>query len=146
MKGHENLIPLNKRTKEEQRRIATEGGKASGKKRRDKRTFRETLQTLLEMPYLDENRNPIINDITGKPMSIREGLAVTAVQCSMSGDVKHLQTILDVLGERVLKIDSTVNGAMSANISIAHIVSGHQPASSEAEVRERDGLEFEDEE
>lgn len=138
MKGHENLIPLNKRTKEEQRQIASEGGKASVKKRRDKRTFRETLQTLLEMPCIDSDGNPVVNEINGRPMSIREAIAVQAVKLSMNGDVKHFQTILDILGERTLKIDNNISGGLSAGITIQHVMSGHEPASSEAEVRKRE--------
>ena len=45
--GEENLIPLNRRTKEEQREIATQGGKASGAARRLRRTLREALKNAL---------------------------------------------------------------------------------------------------
>lgn len=48
-KGHENLIPLNKRTKEEQRKIQSMGGKASGVKRNVKKSFREAAKWGLEM-------------------------------------------------------------------------------------------------
>lgn len=46
--GHENLIPQNMRTKEEQRDIATMGGKASGEARRRKKTLREMFETFGE--------------------------------------------------------------------------------------------------
>lgn len=42
--GHENLIPQNMRTKEEQSVIATMGGKASGETRRRKKTLREMFE------------------------------------------------------------------------------------------------------
>lgn len=42
--GHENLIPLNRRTKEEQREIVTKGGIASGKVRSMKRIALELLE------------------------------------------------------------------------------------------------------
>lgn len=48
-KGHENLIPLNKRTKAEQRAIAAKGGKASGEKRRQIKSFREAAEWALGM-------------------------------------------------------------------------------------------------
>nr|DAF57687.1 MAG TPA: hypothetical protein [Siphoviridae sp. ctedO8] len=38
-----NLIPLNQRTKKEQREIAKKGGKASGKARAEKRDFRAAV-------------------------------------------------------------------------------------------------------
>lgn len=46
--GHENLIPQNMRTKEQQRDIATMGGKASGEVRKKKKTLREMFETFGE--------------------------------------------------------------------------------------------------
>lgn len=48
VKGQENLIPLNQRTKEEQREIVTKGGKASGKVRQEKATFKNAIKWLIE--------------------------------------------------------------------------------------------------
>lgn len=45
--GKDNLIPLNKRTKEEQKRITTAGGKASGVVRKEKATMRKAIEWLL---------------------------------------------------------------------------------------------------
>ena len=39
--GHENLIPMNQRTKEQQREIATKGGIASGEARRENKQIKE---------------------------------------------------------------------------------------------------------
>lgn len=39
----EDLIPMNKRTKEEQKEIARKGGKASGKSRRKKKAMKEIV-------------------------------------------------------------------------------------------------------
>ena len=44
----QNLIPLNERTKEEQKKIATMGGIASGKSRAARKTLKEELLLLLE--------------------------------------------------------------------------------------------------
>jgi hypothetical protein len=46
-KGHENLIPVNKRTKEEQREIVSKGGIRSSEVRREKRIITDTLEMLL---------------------------------------------------------------------------------------------------
>ena len=43
MSNNKNLIPINKRTTEEQRKIAQKGGIASGKVRREKRKFKKIL-------------------------------------------------------------------------------------------------------
>lgn len=49
-----NLVPLNERTKEEQREIAKKGGIQSGKVRRRKRTMKEAAQLILKLPVSDE--------------------------------------------------------------------------------------------
>ena len=41
MAKEDNLIPFNKRTEEEQRQIAIMGGKASGKTRQLKKSFKQ---------------------------------------------------------------------------------------------------------
>ena len=45
--GHENLIPLNRRSKEEQRVVQAAGGRKSGEVRRRKKQLRETLTKML---------------------------------------------------------------------------------------------------
>ena len=47
MINKQNLIPLNRRTKDEQRAIATQGGIASGKSRQEKKRLRELAEKLL---------------------------------------------------------------------------------------------------
>lgn len=49
-KGHENLIPHDKRTKEEARENGRKGGIASGKARRRKKEFQDRLRAAMEMP------------------------------------------------------------------------------------------------
>ena len=51
--NEQNLKPLNKRTKTEQREIAKKGGKASGKSRRKKKYIKEQLETLLLLDLTD---------------------------------------------------------------------------------------------
>ena len=111
----DNLIPLNKRTKSEQREITRKGGKASGRKRRDKRFFRDTISSLLELPMTSKSGDPIISPITGKPMSIRETIVTTAIQGAINGNVKHLHIILDILGERATIIKSELSGQVKTD-------------------------------
>ncbi len=49
-KGEENLIPMNQLTEDEQRKLASAGGKASVKARREKKLFRELIEQLLINP------------------------------------------------------------------------------------------------
>ena len=52
-KGHENLIPTNKRSKEEARELGTKGGIKSGEVRKDKKIITETLALLLNSKVVD---------------------------------------------------------------------------------------------
>ena len=59
-KGHENLIPLNKRSKEAQRKIQSMGGQASKEAARRKKSLKELTQMLLENPvFSDEAKKNI---------------------------------------------------------------------------------------
>ena len=61
--GHENLIPLNKRTKGEQRKIQSQGGRASGESRRRKADFRKTLNMLLTAEIDHPDWTPFLDSI-----------------------------------------------------------------------------------
>lgn len=69
MANEENLIPFNERTESEKRAIATAGGKASGKARRNKKLLRDCID------YLFEREDKTVLDTEGNPMSGAEQLA-----------------------------------------------------------------------
>ena len=48
-KGHENLIPLNQRSEEDVKRIASQGGKASAKVKRERATLKKATEWLMTM-------------------------------------------------------------------------------------------------
>ena len=52
MANEKNLKPLNTRTKEEQREISKKGGIASGKSRREKKSMKVQLETIMSLPLL----------------------------------------------------------------------------------------------
>ena len=85
-KGQENLIPLNKRTKEEQREIARQGGIASGKVRQEKAIMKATLEMLLE----ERNKS-------GK--TYKELATLGLIKGAIKGNAQNYRTILEVLGE-----------------------------------------------
>lgn len=107
-----NLIPNSERTPSERRELARKAGIASGKKRRDKRNFRETYLELLSLPMADKSGKQTVSPITGKPMSIRETMITSTLQLALKGDIKAFQTILDVLGERNIALKSEVTAAV----------------------------------
>lgn len=141
--NEKNLIPFYKRTEAEQREIRSKGGKESARRRRDKRTFREIWLGNLSLPNLKKDGTPVLSPLTGKPMSVSETIAMRTLLDAMKGDKKALQIILGVLGEQVLRMDGEINCGLTAGITITHVVQGHTPAATEAEVIEREGIDYE---
>lgn len=86
--GIKNLIPQNQRTKEEQRRIATMGGIASGEARRAKKTMREVLEVLLETVDKGSDKTNI------------EVMMASAVRKAMNGDLKAMEFVRDTSGQK----------------------------------------------
>jgi len=84
--NQENLIPLNERTKEEQREIATMGGIASGKARQEKATMKKTLEMLLNE-----------KDSNGK--TYRETTTLGLIEGAVKGNAVNYKTIVELLGE-----------------------------------------------
>lgn len=85
-KGQENLIPFNERTEEEQREIARQGGIASGEVRREKATFKKTLEMMLD----EKNK---------KGMTYRELITLGQIKSAIDGKADNFKTILALLGE-----------------------------------------------
>lgn len=93
--GNDNLIPMNERTKDEQREIATAGGKASGESRRRKRTLREIAEMLAERKV-----NMPMPDGSTEEMTYDAALIQSMYQRAVAkGDTKAATFIAKVLGE-----------------------------------------------
>ena len=82
-KGYENLIPFDQRSEEEQRAMRVKGGKASGRKRREKREFKE----LIEMAF----STMVTNKQTGEQASRKEVSAIRLVEKCTNGDLKAIK-------------------------------------------------------
>lgn len=99
MPNEKNLIPMNERTKSEQREIAQKGGQASGVARRRKRDMKKAMQMLLNMPAVgqaDEFLQQLgidENDRTNQ-FAILGAVAMKA----MSGDVRAAEFVRDTAG------------------------------------------------
>ena len=100
--AREDLIPLDRRTKEEQKRIATAGGIASGVARRRKRSLKEAADLYLSLPPTDRRnwnklaRRGLAPDEIDNQMAIIVGITDRAAK----GDAKAAKVLIDLLGER----------------------------------------------
>ena len=95
--GYKNLIPANKRSKDEVRTIGQKGGIKSGEVRRMRKTLREQLLILLE---------------TG---DTQDSICLALIDKALEGDTNAFKVIRDTIGEKPAdKICMT-----TANINIA---------------------------
>ena len=99
--GYKNLVPLNKRTKEEQRTIQQDGGISSGISRRRKRSLKEAADLYLSLPVSDRkmwnkiSRRGVDPEDIDNRMAMIIGLTIAAT----AGDAKAAKVIVDLLGE-----------------------------------------------
>ena len=92
-KGHDNLIPLNERTKDEQRKIQKKGGIASGKARRKKANLKRTMEELLKMDLPDSKLKQQLVAI-GLDPSMEQGLALSVLLKAINkGNHQAFETI-----------------------------------------------------
>lgn len=100
MPNEQNLIPLNKRTKSEQREIQSMGGCSSGVSRRRKKSLREATELYLSLPVSDKRawnrlaRDGVEPEDVDNQMAIIAGLAMKA----MKGDSKAAKVLFDLIG------------------------------------------------
>lgn len=99
--NEKNLIPFNKRTESEQREIAQQGGIASGKARRRKRSMKEAADYYLSLPETDRRwvnallRDEVDPEDVDNQMSVVMGMAEAAKR----GDARAANVLLKMLGE-----------------------------------------------
>lgn len=109
--AQEDLIPLNKRTIEEQKKIASAGGKASGKARRNKAMLKDCINILMEKKMIDEE--------TGKRLTGAEQLSINLFRKALSEmdtakAAKAFEVLRDTSGQKpvdkimIAEVDQTV--------------------------------------
>lgn len=101
--NEENLVSLADRTTEEVREIARKGGVASGKVRRERKAFKESLLIALET----------MKD--GK--TIQEHGVEALLQKFMAGDIQAFTTVRDTIGEKpVDKVEQEVVNTIKVDV------------------------------
>lgn len=93
----ENLIPLNKLTKSEQREICSKGGKASGIARKKKKLIKDTIEEFLQA----------VNPETGNDFQV--DLVNSMLQKALEGDVSAFNTLRDTAGQKPKEDVAVVN-------------------------------------
>lgn len=96
MANDQNLIPINQRTKSEQREIQTKGGIASGKVRREQANLKKAFQTLLESEVNNEQMRELLISLGYTPTNAM-ALALVVLQKALNGDMKAFQEIQSLI-------------------------------------------------
>jgi len=119
--GQENLIPFDKLTQNEQRKIAKKGGKASGEARRKKRNLREKFEIAMSIPLLDGSV-VTIDDVDSfanaknANMTLEDRMIMQITRRAANGDIRAYELIRDQIGQKPAdKNDINVNGTLNIN-------------------------------
>ena len=98
MANEQNLIPLNKRTKSEQREYQRKGGKKSGEVRRQRKAMKEQMEMLLTLPFKSQKQFKFMKDLGIKENEIDNQMAliVALYGKALKGDVQAFNTIREV--------------------------------------------------
>lgn len=102
MPNDKNLVSIGDRTTEEQRRITSAGGRASGVARRRKRSLREAAELYLSLPVADKRawnklaREGVDPEDVDNQMAIIAGLTIKAVK----GDAKAAKLLFELVGDQ----------------------------------------------
>lgn len=102
MPNEQNLIPLNRRTKSEQREIQSDGGRASGVSRRRRKSLKEAADLYLSLSPTDPKRWNAMSMMGVDPEDIDNQMAMVIglTERAISGDAKAAKVLIDLLGEK----------------------------------------------
>lgn len=113
-----DLIPFDQLSEDEHKRIATKGGKASGKARREKKMMKDTLQMLLDLTLKDgDATNPdeikSLADISNANLTVDQAILLAQIKKAVKGDTSSAIFIRDTSGNKLVEefkqtIDTTI--------------------------------------
>lgn len=92
----QNLVPVNTRSKEDQRKLRSKAGKKSGEVRRKRKQLREELLALLSAGNTQKN------------------ISLALIDQALNGNVKAFETIRDTIGEK--PVEKVVMSEVDPNV------------------------------
>lgn len=99
MANDHNLIPINQRTKSEQREIQQKGGLASGKARRQRADLKRAFEVLLSSEVNNEQMRELLIGLGYEPTN-EMALALVVLQKALNGDVKAFSKIQELIDRK----------------------------------------------
>ena len=99
-KGHENLIPLNKRSKEDQRKIQEKGRQANKEKWAEKKSMQDRVKALMDMPAEPAIARSLSK--TGVQVEdMADALLAGLAKSALKGDVRAFEKIMEYAGQSI---------------------------------------------
>lgn len=95
-----NLKPFEALTEEEAREIRIKGGKARQEQVKQRKSMKESLNTLLSMELSREKAEEISGESLEDGMTMQEALMIRAIKTATEGNVKALEFIRDTSGNK----------------------------------------------
>lgn len=111
MANEKNLKPFNTLTKEEQREITSKGGKASAKKRKQNKTFKEIINKFLDGQVSDERLKQQMIDFgfADKEVSNKSCAVFALWKEAIKGNTKAFELMRDTIGEKPIEQIQNIN-------------------------------------
>ncbi len=108
MPNPQNLTPNSERTPIERQEIARKGGIASGAVRRQRRSMRETLEELLQLPLRDGALSEELTSFAAlaanqKNITVEQALLIKQIALALQGNTKAATFVRDTAGQKILK-------------------------------------------
>ena len=97
--GYPNLIANSERTPEELRAQTSRAGKASAEARRRRKTFRESLLTILSLPVDDPQVRDLLENL-GLDPTFQTAIDLAQAKVAAKGDTDAARFIRDTVGEK----------------------------------------------
>lgn len=102
--AEKDLVPLNKRTKDEQKKITQKGGIASGKSRRRKKALRTALKEAMAMQLKElhpDMQHAIMRaaKLGDAELTVSDAVLGSIIRNACRGNSQMAKLLLDVLGE-----------------------------------------------
>jgi len=105
MAGKDNLKSLADLTTEQQREIASMGGKASAEAKREKKLIKDTILEMLDMPMKKGELTTELQTFTqakskNSNLTVQQAMVAAMIKRALKGDPKAFNAIRDTAGEK----------------------------------------------
>ena len=116
--AQKDLIPFNRRTEEEQKRIASMGGKKSGEVRREQKTYREMAKAMLSAQITDPKMLKEMAKYGIDGTDLKAYTLLGMIKASGNGSHNAFDRLMELTGEKeqnqnenvISKLDEVLSG------------------------------------